>query len=172
MLNLLRQFPMQASGRKALVGHGICVGATVGSSLKDPRIAEISLSCERLVGPIVAGLARLSGLPLGFKFSSLQINTGTCDWHRDSNNYGLSCIVTFGSYDGGRFLREGYEPADIFGKPLVFNGSVQHATEWFQGERWVIVAFTHETVFDMSENQLTVLRRLNFPLPIHVLKSD
>ena len=59
-----------------------------------------------------------------FPFSSVHLNHNVaCPPHVDGKNTGVSCIVSFGEYEGGKLMVTGVEH-DAWCQPLTFNGSV------------------------------------------------
>jgi len=55
-------------------------------------------------------------------FTSIHIVKNlVCPPHKDKNNVGVSTIVSFGDYTGGRLIIEG-EEHDAYEKPIQFNG--------------------------------------------------
>ena len=59
-----------------------------------------------------------------FPFTSVHLNHNVpCPPHVDGKNTGVSCIVSFGEYEGGKLIVTGVEH-DSWCQPLTFNGSV------------------------------------------------
>ena len=59
-----------------------------------------------------------------FHFTSVHLNNNViCPPHVDGKNTGVSCIVSFGEYEGGKLMVAGVE-YDAWCQPLTFNGSV------------------------------------------------
>jgi len=65
--------------------------------------------------------------------------------HRDRGNEGLSYLVAFGEFQGGRL--QIHEPDlsgcyDIRGQPIIFDGSrILHSVEQFTGDRYSLVYY-------------------------------
>jgi len=83
-----------------------------------------------------------------FKFTSIQYNCNNgCNKHKDSKNVGLSYIIAFGDYTGGRLIvydENGDNPEyiDIKEQFYCFNGSkYPHEVEAFTGQRVSLVFF-------------------------------
>jgi len=82
-----------------------------------------------------------------FKVSSIQYNYNNgCKKHRDGKNVGLSYIIAFGDYTGGRLIvydeDDNPEYIDIKEQFFSFNGSkYSHEVEPFQGNRVSLVFF-------------------------------
>jgi len=76
-------------------------------------------------------------------FTSIQVNQSyNCNMHYDLHNEGLSYIVAFGQYEGGRLkvLDKSY---NIQYRPILFDGSkLLHGTTPFEGTRISIVYHT------------------------------
>jgi hypothetical protein len=76
--------------------------------------------------------------------------------------------VTCGHYVGGRFYIE-IGPRQFrlqsHGRCWLFDGSLPHGHDDFQGERGSLVAFTHAALLNASPATLGSLRELGFPLP-------
>jgi len=83
----------------------------------------------------------------GFQYTTIQYNyCNRSAKHIDGNNVGISVIIAFGDYTGGRLIvyNENDEPEyiDIKNKFYSFNGSkYYHETEEFKGIRTSLVFF-------------------------------
>jgi hypothetical protein len=109
------------------------------------------------------------------KHSGMQI-------HKDTNNEGLSFIIAFGEYQGGRLwvqdcdgteappnaltdaekaLRGAYH--DIREQFYVLDGTQYHAAEESQGTRYSLVFFTPRHLHKLNERIWDDLRTLGFP---------
>jgi len=68
-------------------------------------------------------LKRLGDLFVPFQYSSILVNNNTvCGKHYDSNNVGMSCIISIGDYTGCKLVVENVI-YDAHYQPLVFNGA-------------------------------------------------
>jgi len=85
--------------------------------------------------------------PVGFTFTSVHLNKNVqCGAHRDKHNVGLSVIVAFGDYEGGRLLTEHGDDIDTNCNAIIFDG--KHTTHWnspiLSGTKYSLVFYTHE----------------------------
>lgn len=59
-----------------------------------------------------------------FPFTTIHVNQNVvCPKHTDSQNVGLSCIVSIGDYEGCNLVVEGFGIYDTMLSPIVFDGS-------------------------------------------------
>jgi len=66
---------------------------------------------------------RIGQLICPIPFTTVQLNKDlVCAPHKDNQNIGESCLVSFGTYTGGNIVIEG-EELDARLNPIVFNGS-------------------------------------------------
>ena len=115
-----------------------------------------------------AALAKALG-DTKFEWGSLQININSVSKeHRDANNTGLSAIVLFGEFSGGKFAMSdeshSLESHDV-GTALIIDGTKLHYSEPFNGYRVSVVAFLHNATMDLPASQLGYLRWLGFNVP-------
>ena len=98
-------------------------------------------------------------------WTSLQFNwQSVCGRHRDTGNIGPSMILGLGKYSGGHLVIEGTQ-VDILNSAVVFNGHLEHWSEPFVGDRWSIVAYSHEvTEKGIPMDLQQTLKDLGFPL--------
>ena len=83
--------------------------------------------------------------PPGFGWTSLQLNANTvADWHVDYRNLGPSVILVVGEHSGGELEVEGLEPTKLDYEGVLVDGRVRHRSLPCRGERYSVVAFTHE----------------------------
>ena len=82
-------------------------------------------------------------------YTNITVNKNlSCKRHTDGGNTGLSYIISFGNFTGGRLFIEDVgggnpRPVDIYRKFVAFEGSKQpHETEEFIGERYSAVFYT------------------------------
>ena len=104
--------------------------------------------------------------------------------HRDSTNElnTLNYTVALGDFTGGGLLLEAasgdhshfvddigrelrFSLVDTRDKPLAFDGTLWHGTAPFQGDRWVITAYTCRNLDKLRETDVQALRAWGFPLP-------
>ena len=122
--------------------------------------------------------------PLG-TWSSLCISHNELlKLHRDSTNEAntLNYTVTLGDFTGGGLLLESesgghshfvaemnrnlrFALVDTRDQPLAFDGTLWHGTAPFQGDRWVIAAYTCRNIDKLRETDVQALRAWGFPLP-------
>ena len=92
---------------KRRVGKQVCQSVF---SVKHPEIHEEVFRIGKKICP--------------FDFTSVHLNHNVpCPPHVDSKNAGVSCIVSFGEYEGGKLIVNG-EECDAWCQPYTFNGSV------------------------------------------------
>ena len=128
----------------------------------------------------------------GFPFTSIQLNNGYASaMHVDGNNEGPSIILALGEFKGGQVWA--YDPSglemrevtrklrgfpdvqigeklpgkiiSIHNKPFKFDGTLPHATESFEGERYSLVFFVHRSWRRAAPAVVRELRDLGFPVP-------
>jgi hypothetical protein len=86
-----------------------------------------------------AELARyLTDLGSPVPFDAIQLNTGRCGLHVDSNNDGFSYLRTFGKHTGGELWIDGHVLAPL----LVFDGKIPHMTMPYTSERISAIYYT------------------------------
>ena len=122
--------------------------------------------------------------PLG-TWSSLCISHNELlKLHRDCTNEAntLNYTVTLGNFTGGGLLLESESGdhshfvaelnrqlkfclVDTHDQPLAFDGTLWHGTAPFQGDRWVITAYTCRNLDKLRETDVQALRAWGFPLP-------
>ena len=83
-------------------------------------------------------------------YNAITVNQNyRADKHRDKNNAGLSYLVAFGDYTGGQLkIYEGDLSGnhDICRNPIRADFSkIYHSVEPFQGERYSLVFYTHDS---------------------------
>ncbi|CAE7363847.1 spn-E, partial [Symbiodinium necroappetens] len=105
--------------------------------------------------------------------------------HRDSTNEPntLNYTVTLGPFTGGGLLLESasgehchfveelnrslnFCMVDTKDQPFAFDGNLWHGTAPFQGDRWVITAYTCRNLDKMQDSDVQALRSWGFPLPL------
>ena len=152
--------PLRASARTCLTGNGICLGATIrrdGTS----AISTDTRRMPKLTAALVAAIRREPSMPPSFFFSSIQLNKGKCGEHEDSHNLGASYGIARGNFTGGALI-VGKIPFDISVNGLIFDGSVTHSTQLFEGERLVSIAFTHDQAPTLPAEDRAFLHSLGF----------
>ncbi|CAE7355654.1 unnamed protein product [Symbiodinium microadriaticum] len=122
--------------------------------------------------------------PLG-TWSSLCISHNELlKFHRDCTNEAntLNYTVTLGNFTGGGLLLESeagdhshfveelnrrlnFCLVDTHHNPLAFDGNLWHGTAPFQGDRWVITAYTCRNLDKFRAEDIKALRSWGFPLP-------
>ena len=110
--------------------------------------------------------------------------------HRDCTNEvnTLNYTVTLGPFTGGGLLLESesgehshfvaevnrnlrFALVDTRDQPLAFDGTLWHGTAPFQGDRWVITAYTCRNLEKLREADVQALHAWGFPLPQSVASS-
>ncbi|CAE7590828.1 unnamed protein product, partial [Symbiodinium sp. KB8] len=105
-------------------------------------------------------------------------------FHRDCTNEAntLNYTVTLGNFTGGGLLLESeagdhshfveelnrrlnFCLVDTHHNPLAFDGNLWHGTAPFQGDRWVITAYTCRNLDKFRAEDIKALRSWGFPLP-------
>lgn len=118
------------------------------------------------------GLTRLLALlgrkmlPDDFTFTSIQVNRNLqCPLHVDDFNAGESIIIGLGEYSGGELwtLQDG--PVNVRHKFFRYDGTEPHATLPFEGERFSVVYFVHQTHPKLNQEDRAYLESLGFKLP-------
>ena len=84
-----------------------------------------------------------------FKFNSVFISKNLkCGWHTDKNNIGLSYGLSLGDHQGGGCIikdENGDENIlDYHNYPRQFDGHKLHKTLDYNGERFVLIFYTHK----------------------------
>jgi len=99
--------------------HCACVGL-----VRQRMTAKIEKSAFSKKHPLIHDeIFRLGKMICPFEFTSVHLNKNTvCPRHFDSNNAGVSVIVSFGEYTGGNLVVDGIE-YNAWLQPLKFNGS-------------------------------------------------
>ena len=104
--------------------------------------------------------------------------------HRDTSNEPgtLNYTVTLGDFKGGGLLLESSDGAkelyvdalqkklrfsvvDTKDSPLAFDGNLWHGTDAFQGNRWVVTAYTCKNLSALKPDEISSLVQWGFPLP-------
>ena len=156
--------PLRSSKRACLQGNGICLGATVsGGPGRRPIISQITYDYAPQIRALISALRKDNSLPEKFMFSSIQLNSGVCDWHEDAGNVGASWATARGKFYGGglRFRLSG-ACLDIWTQGYIFDGANTHCTEAFDGSRRVTVLFTHSTAPNLSKKDIAFLESPGF----------
>jgi len=94
-------------------------------------------------------LLKLYGASLPIQWDCVQLNeNATCGRHTDSNNVGLSYIVSLGDYEGGTLMIEQPDgkalPYVCKRRGLIFDGSVPHWNTEHTGMKYSLVFFRIE----------------------------
>ena len=144
---------------------GICVGATCNGS--KAYISESTRTHERLVKSINSCVASRISDPT-FTWSSIQINKNTVSRkHCDKNNIGRSAVVLLGDFVDGAFVAEDCNvKTNETNRFIMFDGSKDHESLAYSGERYSIVVFCHTSHANLSESEKKELVELGFRLPV------
>ena len=197
VLHLLRNAFLQ--GMTKWRAHGICGSApeaayyNLGAFSQSIRLGltHATKQYRNILCRINAWLTML--FPLGTWSSICVSHDETLKIHRDSTNEPntLNYTVTVGSFSGGGLLLEsttGEHSAfvedlgrslrlsiiDTRENPFAFDGNLWHGTAPFEGDRWVITAYTCRNLSKLSSEDLHSLRSWGFPLPhdVAVLSTE
>jgi len=140
ILEYLKEHPIPKTKYRVKVGEGrSATYGLVGRRCLSPDLSRHSCINVDLFRILLDFAKKHVPVP----FTSIQVNQNyDCKPHRDVHNCGLSYIVAFGDYTGGRLIVEG-KSFDIQYRPLVFDGSkLVHSTTPFEGQRVSIVYHT------------------------------
>lgn len=163
----VERLTMRENRRTEVSGLGECFGLSMGKS-RVPYVSDNLQSCGTAISDVCKVLRTVTWD--WFRFTTLQVNAvgSKATLHRDKGNVGASLIISFGACEGGRLLLHlGHVAAavDVFGNPLMMDGSLEHETEDYSGTRGSIVAFVHSAFSQMSALQRVELLQAGFPIP-------
>jgi hypothetical protein len=102
-----------------------------------------------------------------FYWGFLQINKNSISRpHVDKNNVGPSAIVLFGRFSGGAF-RMCHSEAGVkkTGCTMIIDGTQMHFSEQFQGLRYSVIAFLHNSTRFLADDDKQWLLDHGFELP-------
>jgi hypothetical protein len=124
--------------------------------VRSRKSGKIGLSAfSRKYPEIWTELKRIGKLfePSGFTFTSVHLNKNvSCGQHRDKHNIGLSVIVAFGDYEGGRLLTEDGDDINTNCNAILFDG--KNTTHWnsplVAGTKYSLVFYTHECAINSA----------------------
>tara|TARA_R110002167_G_scaffold99886_4_gene261252 strand:- start:441 stop:2306 length:1866 start_codon:yes stop_codon:yes gene_type:complete len=121
-------------------------GAVFG--LTRPRFkykGYLQLSTDSKISPeAYEEIMRIGKIICPFEFNSVQVNKNlVCPPHKDSNNMGLSLLVSFGDYSGCNIMIEN-KKYDANCRPIIFNGAdMEHYnSDDLVGTKYSLVFFT------------------------------
>ena len=117
-----------------------------------------------LVVSLLEILTQLGCIDASTVFSSIQVNHNTKTLPHKDSNYNPSIAVSFGDFEGGVLMMDG-NPVDIFRKPKVIDGQIEHYVTDHTGDRWSLVIFENNRCSDLDEEQKAFLKKLGFSLP-------
>ena len=140
MLQYIQKHPIQNTKYRTKVGDGRSqTFGIVGRRCLSPDLSRTTCNHVELFSLLLDFAKVYVPVP----FSSIQVNQNyNCKSHLDLHNTGLSYIVAFGQYTGGRLMIQDTH-YDIQYKPILFDGSkLLHSTFDFEGERISIVFHT------------------------------
>ena len=156
----------QRQPRPYVKGDGFCIGATL--DYRGPQVGHCSTKEQRAATIVINRAIKKLRLK-GFHWSSLQFNRNTVsDPHIDKNNEGVSAVLILGDHTGGSLCVPSMSfktPPGQAGTVAIIDGRVLHHSEKFQGTRYSIVAFVHNSWKRLPEADLSRLRSLGFQLP-------
>lgn len=137
---------------KNAVGKEYCHSFIFGKNMKDSTGGLSYWSTE--YGELYAFFQALIGrVHPEHEYTNITVNKNlVCKKHTDGGNTGISYIISFGQFTGGRLIIEKKgggdpRPVDIYRKFIAFNGSLQpHETEAYEGERYSAVFYKSSIV--------------------------
>ena len=137
---------------KNAVGKEYCHSFIFGRNMKDSTGGLSYWSTE--YGELYSFFQSLIGrVHPEHPYTNITVNKNlVCKKHTDGGNTGISYIISFGSFTGGRLIieRKGGgdpRPVDIYRKFIAFDGSQQpHETEAYEGERYSAVFYKSNIV--------------------------
>jgi len=119
-----------------------CLSFTLGPRIrgnKDPNV----LSVASLKYPKLYELLKeyIKELDPDFKYTHITVNKNiVCKPHVDCMNTSLSLAIGLGDYTGGNLYIKGV-PHNIRYSPVIFDGSQEHWTDEFEGERYSLIYY-------------------------------
>jgi len=164
ILAKMRAYKWGPSVRSYVKGKSQCVGC-LNSAANGTTFYTGPAKLQEMTRTINAGLNRWADkhAPAGFGWTSLQLNAGTvADWHVDHRNQGPSIILVVGEHTGGEFESSGHLPTKLDFEAVLADGRIPHRSHPFQGERYSVVAFTHECRLELSVEDHAAMRRLGY----------
>lgn len=129
-------------------GKEYCHSFIFGKNMKDSegKLSFWSTQCPELYELFQSLIRKVHP---EHSYTNITVNKNlSCKRHTDGGNTGLSYIISFGHFTGGRLLLEDVgggkaHPVDIYRNFVAFEGSKQpHETEEFHGERYSAVFYT------------------------------
>ena len=141
---------------------GFSMGLVYGLGGKGMKVSKTSEVTPNLTKLLTAYIT--SSIPdKDFKYSSLQVNyCYAAKKHTDGNNLGPSYIQAIGEHTGGGLWTADQGVVDPNRKWASFNGCKEHCTQPFKGTRISLIAFTHNSYEELSEELCERLRGLGF----------
>jgi hypothetical protein len=140
MLEYLAEHPVPNTKYRVKVGDGrSATYGIVGRRCLAPDLSRHTCLNVEFFSMLLAYAKKY--VPINF--SSVQVNYSyNCKPHYDVHNQGVSYIVAFGQYEGGRLMIAD-KSYNIQYQPLLFDGSqLLHSTTPFEGTRVSIVYHT------------------------------
>ena len=141
--NILFKMKKGSTGRKGFPEYR---GAVFG--LTRPRFkykGYLQVSTDSIRSPeAYEEIMRIGKMICPFEFNSVQVNKNlVCPAHKDSNNIGLSLLVSFGDYTGGNIVIEN-KKYDANCRPVIFNGAAleHYNSDDLVGTKYSLVFFT------------------------------
>lgn len=128
-------------------GFGICRFMTFGMTRYRYDSGRLQLSASSKKYPTIHKLVFEFGEKYcPHEFNAVHLNHNvTCPPHKDSQNQGVSTVISFGNYTGGKLVIEN-ETNDAYMNPITFNGS--ELTHWntndLVGEKYSLVFFVRK----------------------------
>jgi hypothetical protein len=128
-------------------GFGICRFMTFGMTRYRYDSGRLQLSAPSKKYPTIHKMVFEIGKKYcPHEFNAIHLNHNvTCPPHKDSQNQGVSTVISFGKYTGGKLVIEN-EIHDAYMTPITFDGSA--LTHWntndLEGEKYSLVFFVRK----------------------------
>lgn len=134
----------KSSSTYARKGFGICRFMTFGMTRYRYDSGGLQLSAPSKKYPIIHKMVFEIGKKYcPHEFNAVHLNHNvTCPPHKDNQNQGVSTVISFGKYTGGKLVIEN-EIYDAYMTPITFDGSA--LTHWntndLEGEKYSLVFY-------------------------------
>ena len=128
-------------------GFGICRFYTFGMTRYRNDSGRLQLSASSKKYPTIHEMIfKIGKKYCPHEFNAVHLNNNvTCPPHKDSRNQGVSTVISFGEYTGGKLVIEN-EIHDAYMTPITFDGSA--LTHWNEndlvGNKYSLVFFNRK----------------------------
>ena len=145
--------------------RGMCLGLVYGLGGQGFKVSKVSESFGAFTALVTRFIA--TSLPEDargrFTFSSVQINYNyAAKRHVDGNNVGPSYIIALGEHTGGGLWTADRGVVQCRHAWAAFDGTVEHETRPFDGQRVSLIAFTNNGCEELTAETAAALRALGF----------